>query len=282
MPVHPSDARRRELGAELRKYREAAGLLAVELAHRVGWSASHVSRLESGYATANEVTVATYLAYCSVPSKEVRKVLRTARSNEAGYLVRRNVLRTLVLHENLAHSITGTAPLLIPGLLQTREYARAVIELPGNRTEADVDERLATRMDRQELLTRLRGPRCAFYIYEAALRCKIGTDRVMNEQLLHLALLGAQRGITLRVVPFSAGGLAANSAEFTLMDFPEHAPVLHMENMVSGLFVENPEDVAVAHSVIGRLAEDALDEGQSREWFVRLANDYDRPPEGAV
>lgn len=282
MAPKPSDARRRELGAALRRWRDHAGLNGLELAKRTGYSQSTISRMESGHGTISEVAVMTYLAHCGADAPKAAEVLRLARETEDGYLVRRDVLRTIVLHETTASKIHDVAPLLIPGLLQTEAYARAVISRPRRYTEVEVDKRVAIRMDRQSLLDHWRPPRCSYFIYEAALRCPMGGDRVMNEQLLHLAFIANRPHIDIRIIPFASGGLVATTNHMSLMDFAEHGPVLYLEAQGAGLFVENAEDTERARSLLRQLADDALDEGQSREMLARLASEYDRPPEGAT
>src|SRR2546427_583762 len=129
MPVKPSDARRRELGAELRRRRELAGLNGLDLSRKVGWSQSTISRLEAGLSDVADVKVVTYLAHCGVSEPDALRVLKLARETEDGYLVRREILRTLVLHETTATRVRAAAPLLVPGLLQTAGYTRAMMRL---------------------------------------------------------------------------------------------------------------------------------------------------------
>ncbi|MEC3974654.1 helix-turn-helix domain-containing protein [Amycolatopsis sp. H20-H5] len=277
MPAKPSDARRRDLGAELRRRREIAGLNGLELARKTGWAQSTISRLEWGQGAVSELLVMTYLAHCGVSARDAAEVLSLARETEDGYLVRRDVLRTLVLHETTTLSITAVAPLLVPGLLQTEDYARAVIGLAGIVEEAEVEPRVSVRMGRQELLRRWQPPEFTYFLYEAALRCVIGGIRVMNEQMLHLAFLAGRPQISLRIVPFEVGRIAASAGGMTLMDFADHGPVLYVESQFAGMFVERAEDIKLGRTILRDLGDVALDEGQSRELLVQLASDYDQP-----
>ncbi|GAB3499563.1 DUF5753 domain-containing protein [Amycolatopsis cihanbeyliensis] len=279
MPSKSSDARRRELGAELRRRRERAGLTGVDLARRLGWAQSTVSRFEAGTGSFTEVNVTTYLAHCGVGAPEAARVLRLARETEDGYLVRRQSLRTLILHETTAQRITATSPLLVPGLLQTEDYAQAVIRLPG-RSEAEIGSRVAIRMERQQVLRGWNPAKFTYFLYEAALRCPFGGNRVMNEQMLHLGFLADRPNITIRVVPFAAGQFAAIGGNVTLMEFTEHGPVAYLESPLADLFVENREALTKYRGYLNQLANDALGERQSRELLARFASEYD-PPEGA-
>ncbi|OZM73838.1 transcriptional regulator [Amycolatopsis antarctica] len=276
-----STARGRQLGEELRRRRERAGLNGVELARRIGWSPSTVSRMEAGLGNHSEVKLTAYLAHCGTSAPDAAEVLRLGEPGEDGYLVRRSVLRTLVLHESTAVGIRETAPLLVPGLLQTEDYARAVMHLPGSLTEDEIAARVAVRMDRQTLLRRRWPPRFTYLIYEPALRCPLGGDRVMHEQMLHLVFLSSRPQMTIRVVRLSDGARAAHGQQFALMEYADHGPVLYAENTFAGMFVENREDVETSRAFLDGIAGDALNEGQSREFLAALASDYDRPDGGA-
>ncbi|WP_256451456.1 DUF5753 domain-containing protein [Amycolatopsis sp. CA-230715] len=192
------------------------------------------------------------------------------------------MLRTLILHETTARSIRSAAPLIVPGLLQTEGYARVMMGSADSVDQATVDSRVAVRMERQSLLKRWNPPAFVYFIYEAALRCPVGTNRVMNEQMLHLAFLADRPQVTLRVVPFADGAVAAAIGQFTLMDFADHGPVLYSENIFASLFVENPEDIQFAKGYLAELDAVALSAEESREFLVRCAGDYDRPDEGAL
>jgi hypothetical protein len=88
--------------------------------------------------------------------------------------------------------------------------------------------------------------------------------------------------MTIRVVPFSAAAYASAMGEFTFMDFADHGPVVYLENMLAGLFVESAEDVAVTRANLERVAWDALSEEESLEFLAQVASGYDRQPdEGA-
>ncbi|WP_216212911.1 DUF5753 domain-containing protein [Amycolatopsis aidingensis] len=278
MPSKSSDARRRELGAELRRRRERAGLNGVDLARRLGWAQSTVSRFEAGTGSFTEVNVTTYLAHCGVNAPEAAEVLRLARETEDGYLVRMHSLRTLILHETTARVITATSPLLIPGLLQTEGYARAVIGLPP-REEEEINSRVALRLERQQVLRSWRPPQFTYFVYEAALRCPFGGDKVMNEQMLHLLFLVERPHITLRVVPFGSGQHAAVAGALTLMDFDDHGPMAYLENPLAGVFVDHRDAIVKYRSTLQQLANDALGQQQSKAFLAQLASAYDLPEE---
>ncbi|SFQ50426.1 Helix-turn-helix domain-containing protein [Amycolatopsis arida] len=272
-----SDARRREVGDQLRKRRVVADLTLAQLSDRTGFSVTKISRMESGLATYSEVDITIHLAHCRQSSNEIAEVLYLGRETEKGYLVRRDSLRTLVLHENTARTITTASPVLVPGLLQTEDYARTSMQVLGNRDEAQIAARVQVRLERQSLLYRWNPPKFTFYLCEGALRSKMGSNRVMNEQLLHLGFVAERANITIRVVPSTASSGALCVSQLTLMSFAAHGSLLYTDTLVAGLFVENREDIATSRALLGRLAQDALDERQSREFLARLASEYDQP-----
>jgi transcriptional regulator with XRE-family HTH domain len=211
MTDRDSSARERELGAELRKRRQAAGWSASDLGRRLGWSPAKVSRMESGDRGQSEVDVAIYLTFCGVHKEELNELLDLAREPDDGYLVRphgqrlRDELRTLVFHETTAVNIDSYEPFLIPGLLQTEAYARALFYWVGLVPENRIEVCVHARIDRQALLRRPNPPAFDFLIHESAARSRVGGSEVMNEQLLHLVFLTSLPQCTIRIVPANYG-----------------------------------------------------------------------------
>lgn len=118
-----------------------------------------------------------------------------------------------------------------------------------------------------------------FYLPEPVLHATVGTSRVMNEQLLHLALMTSRPWCVVRVLPESTGPFGALGGPFRLMEYAEHNPIAYVENQSTSLFLENPPDIGPYRATLARLEEITLDGGQSRELLVRIANDYDVPEE---
>jgi hypothetical protein len=128
-------------------------------------------------------------------------------------------------------------------------------------------------MERQQVLYLPNPARFTFYIPEQALRVRVGTDEVMQEQLLHLVLTAGLENVTVRIVPSTTGAVGA----FRLMEFREHRPIVYLDALrFGGLVLEDPSYVNVYHEHVAMLAEVALDEGQSREYVAELADAYDR------
>jgi transcriptional regulator with XRE-family HTH domain len=271
---------------ELRKRRERAGLTGAELAARLGWSGSKVSRMESGTVAVSEVDAAIYLTYCDVRKKELDDVLNLVRAPDTNTWLQEHgtrmpdELRTLIYHETAATSMAYYQPLNVPGLLQTEDYARAVFEFANVLPQGKMAMAVQTRLERQSVLTRPNPPDCIFYLYETGLRSKVGSNQIMHEQLLHLVFLTSRPQHQIRVLPAAFGQLSALAGAFVLMDFRGHGPVVYVQGLTTSLFLEKPEHIAAHREILNRLDRAALDTGQSREWLARLASHFDQPEDG--
>lgn len=274
-----STIRSRELGDALRHAMEKANLSGKHAAHLLKWSETKVSRMLTGQQPVKEPDVAALLALCLVTGEERERLLSLAREyDHRGWLQQHNSclpeeLRTLINHENQATVIYQFDTLRIPGLLQTRAYAQALIEraaiVPMDKVRALVE----TRMNRQSLLSRDRRPDLVYYLHEFALRLPVCCCAVMSEQLHHLLQMSVRRYITNRVVPASHGAFPGGDSSCRLIEFPEMKPVVYVEELIAGNFMEDGAAVAAYRNVFAALAKCALDEGDSKERIARLAVD---------
>lgn len=286
MGWHDSSARSRELGEEFRKRRKAAGIGGSELANRLGWSPSKVSRIESGQIGISELDAAVYLAVCGVLQDDLAQLLALVRSSDdRTWMQGRGTrlpdeLRTLVYHEATATSIASYEPMLVPGLLQTAAYAQAVFEFAGIVARERIGNALRARIDRQAVVRRPDPPDCVFYLREVGLRSKVGSNRIMHEQMLQLVFLTSRPQHQIRVLPDGRGPHEVWGGMFMLMDFAEHAPVIYLEMLSSSIFLEKPADITIYRDVLARLDREALDAGESRQLLARLASDFDKPEDG--
>ncbi|WP_208325979.1 helix-turn-helix domain-containing protein [Amycolatopsis arida] len=271
----------REQGAVLRERRELAGLTGAQLAERTGYSPSKICRIEKGQAGQNPITVTTHLSHCGATAREVDEVLRLGEPNDPGFLARRmqNLLRALILHERTAQRILTCAPTFVPGLLQTYDYARAVMEVSGELPPKEVEQRVTARMQRQRVLSDNRALQVTFLIYEGVLRTPLGGAKVMQDQIFRLLFSCDRRNVKIRILPYSAGPLVATVGYFYLMDFEEHGPVVSIESGLGGLMIEERETIEGYRRFGSALEKQALDEGESREMLARVASEYDPPEE---
>jgi len=271
--------RSRELGEGLRRVMERAGLNGQQAAYLLGWSPSRVSRLLSGKRGGSEVDVAAFLGVCRAKSPERDQLLALCQEqNTPGWFQQHGSrlpkqLVTLIDHENKAVTISAFQAMLIPGLLQTGDYARAVISRNVNIPADEVDDRVAARLARQSLFSRERPPQFTFYLHEAVLRLPIGGPEVMSDQLHHLLRMSVRPYLTLRVVPAALGAHAGLSGHFILMEFAEFRPVVFLDSETSSLFLERREEATAYQRILGALAHTALDEGQSKELIATLATE---------
>jgi transcriptional regulator with XRE-family HTH domain len=276
----------RELGEMLCQVRLRVGMTETELARRLGWSLTTISRMENGWRTSTTTDVIQYVAMCGLKWREVRlyvEFTRMAERKQGYYLSDERIdgsLQSLIFHESsAAHSIIYE-PLVIHGLLQTPEYARAhITAVDTDTTENWVAGVVRTRIERQQILYLPNPARFTFYIPEQALRLQVGTDEVMQEQLLHLVLTAGLENVTVRIVPSTTGAVGA----FRLMEFREHRPIVYLDALrFGGLILEDPSYVNIYREHVAMLAEVALDEGQSRERVAELADAYDRGSQRGV
>jgi transcriptional regulator with XRE-family HTH domain len=269
--------RSRELGEGLRHAMREAGFNANQIARQLEWSPSRVSRLLSGKRGGSTLDVSTFLFVCGVRGEEREHLMALALDhNRPGWHQQHGArlpkqLRTLIEHENKAIAIKQFEFNLIPGLLQTGDYARALIEEAGMHPPDEITDRVAARLGRQNLLSRRNPPKCVFYIHEFALRLPVGGPEVMSEQLHTLLRLSVRPSITLRVVPAARGAHAAINGSFQFLEFRQIKPVVYLESETSSLFLELPIEINAYGDILAALDETALPEGQSKDLIGALA-----------
>lgn len=258
---------------------ERAALNGKRTAHMLGWSESKVSRLLTGQIKLSEADISAFLAICQVKGDRRERLLRLAREQDTpGWLQQHESklpeqLKTLVDHEGKAAEIIEFEALVIPGLLQTGDYARALLERTATVLPAEVQTRVGARLGRANLFSRPQRPRCTFFIHEFALRLPVGGPDVMSEQLHSLLRMGVRSYIAIRVVPAAIGAHAGTAGSCRLMEFPEFKPVVYVEEEMAGHFLEEPAEIAGYRLIFESLANSALDEGQSRDMIAALAVD---------
>jgi transcriptional regulator with XRE-family HTH domain len=271
--------RSRELGEGLRRALDSAGLSGKQAAHLLDLSPSWVSRLLAGKRNATAVQVSAFLAVCRVPGAERDRLLELCEEQGTpGWLQQHGSrlpqqLVTLIDNENKATRIGAFQTMVVPGLLQTGDYTRALLREAGRVPVSEIDDRVAARLARQSLFSRDHPARFTFYLHEFVLRLPVGGAAVMSEQLHHLLRMAMRPYLTLRVVPAALGGHAATAGSFTLMEFAEFRPVAYLESETSSLFLEKAVEADAYRAILGALAETSLGEGESRELIATLATE---------
>lgn len=187
--------------------------------------------------------------------------------------------------EDSAETIREYESELVPGLLQTRAYAEQVMGTPpGYLDEEGIQRRVNVRMERQSLLARPRAPHLQVILNEAVLRREVGGPGAMAEQLQHLLDSSQQVGISIRVVPFSAGvhgGMGASS--FILLDFPAdqtgepiEPSLAYAESLTGALYLQKPDEVHAYRLTWTDLDKRALDEEESRTCITTIKEGFNR------
>jgi transcriptional regulator with XRE-family HTH domain len=249
------------LGSELRKRREAAGITREVAGDAIRASTAKISRLELGRVGFKERDVADLLTlYGVLDEAERSEFLKLARqANEPGWWHRYADLlpswfETYLGLEQAAAVIRTYELQFVPGLLQTREYARAVTQLACTRTD-EIDRRVELRMRRQALLDAPEGPTLWAVIDEAALRRSIGGSELARAQLDHLLEVNDKPNVSLQIAPLSYGGHPAAGGPFTLLRFaqPDLPDIVYLEQLTSALYLDKRSDVEHYALVMDRL-----------------------------
>jgi transcriptional regulator with XRE-family HTH domain len=276
-----STARRRELGAALRQLREQHGFNGLDMALRLGWTQTMVSRIETGKRPVTPMEVVKYTSACGVHDAQQDALIQLADEPDDYRLKLHDgklpdELRALIFHESTANTIENYETIYISGILQTEDYARAIFEAAGLFDATGIENRIKVRMARREVLTRVYPAQCEFFVHESALRVPIGGPRVMGEQMLHLLFASSRPQCSIRVVPASAGAYGLAFGSFHIFGYAEGAPVIYVEHQTTSEFLESPQELRSFRSTLKRLATVALDDARSREYIARLADDYER------
>jgi hypothetical protein len=274
------------LGAQLRQLREAKGLTRAAAGYTIRASESKMSRLELGRVSFKERDIRDLLMLYGLVDPDQRDGLLALakQANRPGWWHRcsdilPNWFEAYVGLEETAMLIRTYEGHLVPGLLQTEAYARAVISagLP-SRPDEEVERWLRLRMDRQELLTRSDAPRLWAVVDEAALRRPVGGPEVMLAQLDHLIAATKLPNVTLQVVLFRAGAHAALGQPFVILRFadPDLADMVFLEQLTGGLWIDKRDEVDSYAQVMDRLAIQAEDPKDTEEIISELLTDMKR------
>ncbi|MEQ4305482.1 helix-turn-helix transcriptional regulator [Plantactinospora sp. B6F1] len=254
---------------ELRRFRGVAGLSQDGLAHRINFSSALVAKIE----------------LCQRrPTREFAKrcdgVLDTGGLLERIQAVLGPGLvmpwfRHWVVAEQEATDIRCFQLSVIPGLLQTEAYARALLASGGLLTAEQVEEQVATRLARQEILTRPDPPMFTAVMDERVLRQPVGGAEVMRDQLRHIGRLCAEQPrVRVQVVPTSVGAYAGLNGPFVLVTHPGGDDVGYLDDQLDGRFVERVEDVKTVQQLWDSVRAEALSHQQSIEMIREVAESW--------
>ena len=271
--------RRRRLGAELRRHREAAGLTIAEVAVAVGCSASKISRMENAQTGASAQDVQRLVGLYGVTgAAAVELVEIAAGTHQRGWWQPYGSVVTgaYVAFEAAAAMVCIYEMQAIPALVQTEEYARSIIlavryDLSGD----EVAKRVRLFMARQSLLTQEKPARVCIVVEEAALMRPVGGPQVMREQFEHLATVATQPNVELQVIPVTAGPHPGLTGTFVILRFPDTADpdTVFVPTAPGGVFYDKAEHVRRYAAIFDRLRTVALSRADSAALFARKAKE---------
>jgi hypothetical protein len=254
---------------------------AADVATALGWSESKLSRIETARTGITEPDLDRLLAGYGLPAGErvrLRDLARRGRVRVWWTAYRSSVpdpYDEYVALEAEAVAMAEWEAQVVPGLLQTDEYARAVIEVGADIANPEtIQRRLALRMARQAVLTRDPPPRLCVVLDESVLRREVGGRDVLDRQLQHLFDATHRSGVELLVLPFVVGAHAALTESFVIFDFEidTRAPVVHGEGLTGGQFHTRPDDVRVYRGAFDDLRRRALPAEATRSVIARMSD----------
>ncbi|MFI5776511.1 helix-turn-helix domain-containing protein [Nocardia sp. NPDC051570] len=266
------------IGGQLRKLREECGVTREAAGDHIRGSHAKISRLELGRTGFKERDVRDLLALYGVtePTQCDRFLELVHKANEPGWWHLYSDLlpswfETYLGLEGAAMSIRTFEGQLVPGLLQTEDYARAVVGL-GHET-GDAVRRVELRRKRQEILDVRGGPTLWAVLDEAVLHRPIGGNEVLRAQIEHLVAMSYRRNVTIQVLPYVAGAHAAAGSSFTILRFAEQElpDVVYLEQLTSALYLDRREDIELYREVMDRLAVQSERPERSREVMIAAA-----------
>lgn len=271
--------RRKELGGLLRSLRADRDLSVQDVARRLGVSSSKVSRLESGQRGASATDVGRLCDLYDVTGEKRERLMELAREGRqrARWQPRGLPYSTYVGLEAEATSISDYGLGIMPGLLQTPDYARAVVRAAVPKWPPDVvKQRVDGRMARQQLLFSEHPPRFEAVVDESVLHRVVGSPAIMRGQLERLLVLADLPGVTLRVIPYESGALPAGNNKFIILRFgrPSVSDVVFIEGLTGDLYIEDPHEVEVYNVTFRTLVHLAASPGATREIIAGMIDRY--------
>ncbi|MEU6945863.1 helix-turn-helix transcriptional regulator [Streptomyces sp. NPDC046316] len=270
MAIEDNPESRRKYGEELKRRRESAGLTQERLSELTIISRTHLAHMEAGRRRPDVAD-----------ARRLDQVLGAGGFFERflpaldGKAVAEHFAETLDF-EGQATLIRVYGPKLVPGLLQTESYARAVLG-SGHPPKSDAarDKLLVTRLERARILENFDSPVVWVLLDEAVLRQHIGGPAVMCEQLRHIAKLAESRRIRVHVLPFTVGAHAMLEGFVSLMWFSDLPPIAYVEGLKSGRVWETPSVVRECQEVYDHALGDALSHSESLALIRSVAEEYE-------
>ncbi|MEV0054096.1 helix-turn-helix transcriptional regulator [Saccharopolyspora shandongensis] len=262
------------LGVQLRKLREDARMSTRSVAKALGLSPSSINRNELGLRAPSKEEVSALCALYGVIGDDKAALLeKVGDSAETTTWLANGVpdqLASLMVLEREAVTITDVQVSLIPGLAHTADYARLILG-SGAAAGVEVENKVATRLGRQAMLSKPRAPKVSFFIDEGALHRTLGNPRILRDQLEKLLIEQRRDNVSIRVIPFDRGASSSIRASFSVYELASGSPYVFVEVYSLGLFVTDPSEVTPFVKVCRSLDESALDEDASSALIRKIA-----------
>ncbi|XVU21166.1 helix-turn-helix domain-containing protein [Actinoplanes sp. CA-054009] len=271
--------RRRRLGAELKRCREAAGLTQEQVSREFEWHSAKVTRIEAAHVAVTPRDVKDLLAFYGVEDREYREsLMQLARSGRerAWWWEYRDLRRAnpFVQLESDASVMRNWEPVAVPGLLQTEAYMRALFSVGLDRRPDWVDRAVSLRLGRQRRLTNAPPLHLFAVMDEGVIHRRIGGAEVMAEQLRHVVAMSRLPSVDVRILPYDAGEHALLGTAIAVLEFAE-APdldVVYLEQYRgTHRFVKQPAEVAQLRDSFAGLVAKCLDQRQTVELIESVA-----------
>ena len=266
--------RQRELGRRLRDLRTQHGLTVEDVGEKLLCSATKISRLETGTRRPSLRDVRDLCALYGVDesvSAELMSLARGAREKVWWTQYEDLNLNPYLGFEQDAIAITSFTAYFFPALLQTEEYARAVIKATAPKMDPKVfEDRVKARMRRQLVLEKDRPPRYRVLLDEGVLQRRVGGPAVMAAQLDRVLDVAGRNKATIQVIPFDAGAHAAHDSNFILFEFDKNSPVAFVEGLTGNRYQERRPDIDRYREAIEYLRDSALSPRDSIDYVTRM------------
>lgn len=272
--------RQRELGLRLRELRTAKNMTVEMVAKGLLCSPTKISRAETGVRRATLRDVRDLCRIYEVDPETSAELMELARdAYKPGWWTKYDDLKIapLIGLEQSASAITSFGMYFFPALLQSEDYARAIIKGIAPKIEEKIlDQRVQARMERQKLLQAARPPKFRVLLDEAVLRRHIGGPAVMRGQLDQVLSLMREEKITVQVIPYMAGAYGASDSNFTYLEFAgtKLPDLVFVETLVSRLYMERPDEVERYGEALDYLRDAALNPRDSAKKMEEIRDEF--------
>lgn len=271
-----------QLGADLREHRKRVhggkGMTVTQVAAALGFHHSTVSRWERGEAMPNEADTAAVLAIYGVTGEERDRLVELARHDDVADWVAPGIgkqLAALIEYERIAERITEVNPLLIPGLLQTREYARSLM-IGAGAPVGQAEQGAVIRLGRQHVLTRHKPVMYSAVIGEQAIRYPACDNDVMVGQLYNLLSISERPNVEIRILPLERRQYSvALEGRFILLEFLYDKPIVQVESYWSTSMLTNARAVSGYQDAVDAIRRDAMSAEASIDCIARIVKDME-------